>query len=283
MLLLIVLVCTLQCLVISSEECNGVYNDRHTSCKEILAEYPATPSGYYWIQSQDGSTSHRVYCDMDNNYCGSKGWTRVAYTDMSNNSHTCPGSLKTIANPIRTCGGPVNGGCASAKFSTYGIHYSQVCGRLKGYQVGTPDAFSNAVIDGILISHGFGKLQKHIWAYVSGYEKVPTVAITHQWNRAYCPCADQRFEGNVPAFMRDDYYCDSGVNTSPNIGVFYTTPMWTGQDCNKPYSCCSHSGMPWFCKTLPVTTDDDIELKNCHNQPTSDEDTALELIELYIR
>ena len=191
---------------------------------------------------------------------------------------------KLIRSPIRTCGGPVNGGCATAKFSTYGIRYGQVCGRVKGYQVGTPDAFSSAnLIDGVLISHGGGNSKKHIWAYVSGYEKIPTDAIRNGYNRAFCPCADHRFQGDVPLFLKNDYYCDSGVNIEPKVGVFYTTPMWTGQGCNKPYSCCSDSGMPWFCKTLPTTTNEDIELHNCHNQPTSDEDTALELIELYIR
>jgi len=287
-LVLFVFTYVLQSLLVLSQECDRkkeVYADcaRPTSCKEILAQHPAAPSGYYWIQSpNDPSTNHKVYCDMDNEHCGSKGWTRVVYIDMSNVSHSCPGNLEFISSPIRTCGGPVNGGCASAKFSTYGIPYSRVCGRLKGYQVGTPDVFTNAVIDGVLISHGHGKLQKHIWAYVSGYERTPTVSINHGWDRSFCPCADQRFQGDVPVFMRNDYYCDSGVNSDPKVGVFYTTPMWTGQNCNKPYSCCSDSGMPWFCKTLPITTSDDIELHNCHNQPTSDEDTALELIELYI-
>ena len=287
-LFLFVLASILQCLSVLSEECGKkeemyIDSDRPTSCKEILARYPATPSGYYWIQSSDAFINHKVYCDMDTEHCGSKGWTRVAYTDMSNSSHSCPGDLTLINSPIRTCGGLVSGGCASAKFLTYGIHYSQVCGRLKGYQVGTPDAFTPTPIDGVLISHGYGKLQKHIWAYVSGYEKIPTHAISAGWNRAYCPCADQRFEGNVPVFMRNDYYCDSGVNSNPDIGVFYTTPLWSGQDCTQPYNCCSDSGMPWFCKHLPVATNDNIELLNCHNQPSSDEDTALELIELYIR
>ena len=62
----------------------------------------------------------------------------------------------------------------------------------------------------------------------------------------------------------------------------YTTPLWTGEGCGPP-ECCSHSGMPWFCKTLPVPTTDYIEIRNCHNDGRgNNEDVALDLIELYI-
>ena len=135
--MMIMLTCSSLCL---SQECSNkqVYtdNDRPSSCKEMLAKYPATPSGYYWLQSSDHFTSHKVYCDMDNIQCGSKGWSRVALVDMSNDAQSCPGDLKLISSPIRTCGGQTTAGCASAKFSTHGMSYSQVCGRLRGYQVG---------------------------------------------------------------------------------------------------------------------------------------------------
>ena len=116
---------------------------------------------------------------MENERCGSKGWTRVALVDMSDNAQSCPGDLTLISSPIRTCGGPTTAGCASAKFSTHGMSYSQVCGRLRGYQVGTPGAFGpyvndqnnlDIVMDGILIFHG--KTQKHIWAYATAYQKI---------------------------------------------------------------------------------------------------------------
>ena len=227
--------------------------------------YPATPSGYYWLQSSDHFTSHKVYCDMENEQCGSKGWTRVALVDMSDNAQSCPGDLTLISSPIRTCGGPVgNAGCTSAIFHTHGISYSQVCGRLRGYQVGGADAFgpyvndySNAdlVIDGVLISHG--KTQKHIWAYATGQERVASNStINKSYYNILCPCADPRYDGNVPAFIGNDYYCDSGVESGPVAGQFYNAPLWTGEGCAPPNFCCSHSGMPWFCKTLPVPTTD---------------------------
>ena len=281
--ILIMLTSSLLCL---SQEC---YNKEEIytatklpySCKHILTNYPATPSGYYLIQPP-GASAVQVYCDMENERCGSKGWTRVAHVDMSNDT-SCPGDLTFISSPIHTCGGPTTAGCASANFSTHGMSYSQVCGRLRGYQVGHPGAFgpyvndvaSGIVMDGILISHGKG--QKHIWAYACGVAK----AKDHHSN-VYCPCTDSKYNGIVPPFIGNDYYCDSGVESSPVGGQFYTTPLWTGEGCTPPNFCCSHSGIPWFCKTLPVPTTDYIEIRNCHNQPASSENTALDLIELYV-
>ena len=161
-----------------------------------------------------------------------------------------------------------------------------MCGRLRGYQIGHTNGFGpyvkdqnnlDVVMDGVLISHG--ETRKHIWAYAAGYQK-------NQTNTAFdadiCPCAYYRYSGTVPSFIGNDYYCDSGVESGPVGGTFYTTPLWTGEGCSLPNFCCSYSGMPWFCKTLPVPTTDYIEIRNCHNNPVGDEDVALQLIELYI-
>jgi len=281
------LVIQLQCLLVSglvycSQECNNnedVYKevDRPSSCREILDRYPATPSGYYYLKTS------KVYCDMDTERCGSRGWTRVAHIDMSKKLQLCPGNFNLITSPIRTCGGLTTPGCASAIFSTHGISYSKVCGRLKGYQVGSTSAFGpyvndqtnvDVVVDGVMISRGSAK--SHIWAYATGQHRTPS-----RENNNFCPCADPRFTGVVPAFIGNDYYCDSGVDSDPQHGQFYTSLLWTGKGCTPPNFCCSHSGMPWFCKILPIPTTDHIEVRNCHNQPK--EDTAVELIELYVQ
>ena len=158
-----------------------------------------------------------------------------------------------------------------------------MCGRVRGYQVGRTGAFGpyghdpDLVIDGILISHG--EAQEHIWAYATARHKQ---ANAHPGARRWiCPCHPE-FTGQVPPFIGNDYYCDSGVESAPVAGEFYTTPLWTGVGCAPP-DCCFPSKMPWFCKTLPVPTTDYIEVYNCHINLASDEDTALDLIELYIR
>ena len=228
--LIVLLTCTT--LLCFSQQCsnNQVYTDeRLSSCKHILANYPATPSGYYWLQSSaDHFTSHKVYCDMDNERCGSKGWTRIALVDMSDHFQSCPGNLTLIGSPIRTCGGLPNREYASVKFFAHGMSYSKVCDRLRGYQVGTPEAFGPYVndqnnfvlLDGVLISHG--KTRKHIWAYATGVEKVPSIK-----RPGICPCTSYKINGTVPPFIGNDYYCDSGVDSGPEPGKFYTTPLWT--------------------------------------------------------
>ena len=40
--------------------------------------------------------------------------------------------------------------------------------------------------------------------------------------------------------------------------------------------------MPWFNKTLSETTTEDIEVRMCQDQGTSNEDTLLQVIKLYI-
>ena len=117
------------------------------SCSALSAN---CPSDYYWIMSSIG-TVVKVYCDMDR-VCGSSsigGWTRAANLNMSDPSEQCPGewTLQTYSSePRRLCGGVSSGtGCVSAIYSTYGINYSQVCGRLIGYQYHAPDAFSSAI------------------------------------------------------------------------------------------------------------------------------------------
>ena len=253
----------------------------------ILAKYPATPSGFYPIQPPGGSEA-TVYCDMENVRCGSKGWTRVANVDVSTDKK-CPGNLTYNSTSIHTCRGPPTAGCLSANFSTHGISYSQVCGRLRGYQVGKPNAFGpyvnaranpNLIMDGVLISHG--ETQKHIWAYAIGIQKVPLKPFH---TSRICPCTSPSFSGVVPPHIGNDYYCDSAVDSNAVSGKLYTTPLWTGEGCTPPNFCCSQSGMPWFCKTLPISTTDYIEIHNCHNDHSVNdhEDAALDQIELYIR
>ena len=286
-----VIILTTSLLCLSQECCKkaGIYTGTKLpySCKDILANYPATPSGYYSIHPPGASTAEPVYCDMENERCGSKGWTRVAHVDVPNDK-SCPGDLTfNDSSPIQTCRGLTTIGCASANFPSRGISYSQVCGRVRGYQVGQPDAFgpyvnnpanADLIMDGVLISHG--ERQEHVWAYAIGWQKFPSTPFLES---RICPCASPRFSGVVPPFIGNDYYCDSAVDSNAVPGRFYNTTMWTGEGCTPPNFCCSRSGMPWFCKTLPVPTTDYIEIRNCHNDPVSNEETALDLIEIYIR
>ena len=51
--------------------------------------------------------------------------------------------------------------------------------------------------------------------------------------------------------------------------------MWcTGSD-----ECCT---IPYFLKTLPQPTTDDIEMRVCRNERRNNEDIAIETVEIYV-
>ena len=166
-------------------ERSGLYqNYPAASCGAILQFVPSSPSGHYWIRSSNGSAV-RVYCDMTRS-CGNitGGWMRVAELDMRDSSSQCPSALRmgTACNPTRTCViNSDNANCSSVSFSTHGFNYSRVCGMIRAYQVGTPDAFGNHgepmrlrnsptldsnYVDGISLTHGLSPRQ-HIWTFAA--------------------------------------------------------------------------------------------------------------------
>ena len=266
------------------------------SCSNIIAQSQVIrPSGYHWIKNSNG-TAVQVYCDMDR-VCGCNstgGWTRVAYLNMTDPSQQCPSAwtLQTRSSePRRLCGrGSSDAGCDSVTYSTFGINYSHVCGRVIGYQYYSTDAFGASqsiegyYVDGVSLTHGFPGSRQHIWTFAAGIvENNPS-----HYPRHSCPCADRATALSlVPSFVGNDYFCESGNPNSNFTNTLYANdPLWDGQGCGSS-SCCELSyppGVtpPWFCKQLPQATTDDIEVRICRDQ-TNYEATPIELIEVYIQ
>ena len=75
---------------------------------------------------------------------------RVAYLNMTNPQHQCPPGLRLASPPATKCTCEKKHGpsCVSYFFSTHGIPYSQVCGRVIAYQDGTPDGFGPYFFNG---------------------------------------------------------------------------------------------------------------------------------------
>ena len=123
-----------------------------TSCKMIMKESPSIESGLYLLTaaSDDGPIiRYEAYCHMGN-LCGSSegGWTRLAYLNMSDAMEDCPSGFKLYKpnDGMRACGRPAahkGGGCVSIQFPSNGIEYTQVCGRVVGYQYKMTDAIDN--------------------------------------------------------------------------------------------------------------------------------------------
>ena len=126
------------------------YNYLFSSCAKLAEQTPSRPSGNYWILNSTDSPV-QVFCEMGEvfpaNLNVTKGWMRVASLNMTDPNQQCPGNLQlSFTNPIRLCGRRrTDRGCDSVSFPTYGVQYRQVCGRVRGYQFGSPDAFYDVV------------------------------------------------------------------------------------------------------------------------------------------
>ena len=262
----------------------GSYQNPATSCKDIGQ---LQPSGYYWIGNSSENIS-QVYCNMTRR-CNSKGgWMRVAYLDMTNNLTTCPPGFRQITSPKRTCGrSQQSAGCSSVSFSPNGIAYSRVCGRVTGYQYGSTSGFhtarypSNSIegpyLEGVSVTHGRSP-RKHVWSFANAMQD----AYGYENNRHICPCRPGS-RMPIPSFVGNDYFCDTSNPGPPRSGVFFTNnALWDGQGCNHP-ECCSFHSPPWFCKKLSYSTADDIEVRICADEGYSNEDSPIELIEIYVQ
>ena len=259
------------------------------SCQSLYMT--SKPSDYYWIQSDPGNPAVRLYCDMEGICCGSReGWMKVADIDMTNSNHQCPIGFKLITRttpPYRACGRPDRHfGCISTSFATSGIRYSRVCGRILGYQVGSPGAFihqsrsiDSYYIEGISLTHGQSP-RKHIWSFATAVNEGSSAAI--------CPCSNNgvRYRGRVPSFVGNDFFCDSAIRGYGGLfsnGQFHSSdPLWDGQGCGATSTCCEFNNPPWFCKELPQPTTDDIELRICDSNWNYLDDTPFEVVELFI-
>ena len=262
-----------------------------SSCSDIPQD---RPSGEYWIATDSTSSPVQVYCDMNRTSCSCNtagGWMRVANLDMTNPNQNCPEGLRLVTRtepPLRTCGRVEEPGCTSTTYSTYGVEYSKVCGRIIAYQSSTSDAFDpyfdnralsidDGYVDGVSLTHGQSPRQ-HIWTFANAVQETRS-------DSGVCPCTrpDLTYTGVVPPFIDQDYFCETGSRQERRFIFYSDDPVWDGQGCGGNSTCCEFNNPPWFCKQLPQPTTDDIEMRICADQALIDEDTPIEIIEMYVR
>ena len=264
-----------------------------TSCKKIAELRPSYESGYYWIQGASGVVE--VYCEMgtNNEFGQSGGWMRIANVDMRNNHSQCPaGLVYNVTEGRRLCRKPsLAPECSSTTFSIIqGVEYRKVCGKVIGYQYWQPNGFGpskytsplidRTYVDGVSIT--YGSPRRHVWTFADAHDQVITSG--HHAEFTSCPCLHPSvfFNGIIPSFVGEDYYCETGSRNEAEQRYYFDDPLWDGEGCEGQNECCDRGG-PWFCKQLPQPTRDDIEVRVCTNSVGSDEDTVLEQIELYIQ
>jgi len=275
------------------------------SCKDIYDRnmYSRKNSGYYYVNTTvDGIK--QVYCDMDLECGGYKGgWMRIAELDTTKGD-SCPGDWINDAVHSSLCTGKnKQAGCYSATFTTSNTSYSKICGQVRGYQKGSPDAFyphafahnsttgnipsyiyspsvysktvNGVYVDGISIT--LGKYRKHVWTYAAG------LSDDHDYRHENCPCASISVSVS-PTFVGNNYYCESGNTGSFDIKTLYKDDaLWDGKQCLPGNSCCNVVGQPWFYRQLPTSEYEDLEVRICKDQHYDDEAIMIEKLQLFIQ
>lgn len=245
-----------------------------TSCAEAAEETEFTP-GLYWINTGNGSAIEV--------YCGAGGRTRVGFLNMSDPAEVCPSPWREIIVPgsVRSCVRNVTGsGCQSVFYSTNGMEYNKVCGRIRGYQYGNVAAFQryyldntltidDVYFDGMVLSVGPPGSRQHIWTWAASLSEIYNAASDN------CMCTNVGLPSPAapPPWVGNDYFCESGTTGLWGGNFYADDPLWDGEDCGPGSSCCTFPGEfiqpvlnnfpPNFCKELPFTTTDDLEIRFC--------------------
>ena len=218
--------------------------------------------------------------------CGIIGnWRRIAYFDTTKGD-SCPTDLRTFTNTTTnqtacgtTSGGPV---CISLNFSTGG-EYTNICGRVRGYQYYYTVAFyhhgqryqtiDTNYVDGISITKGSPR--QHLWTYASG--------LSERHLDAYfaCPCARSNYDSSwIPEFVGNNYYCESGFVDNYANRVVWEDPLWDGQGCfASNNNCCDRYS--WFHRQVPPSSDD-VEVRWCKYYSSVWSDILTDQLEIWV-
>ena len=110
------------------------------------------------------------------------------------------------------------------------------------------------------------------------------MGLTQDGNNAWKTYACPGFAGSAaqPSFVAANYFCASGnpETDTYQFKVYDEIPLWSNirGNCNE----CNDNDL-YFCVKLTEATTDDIEMRICTDQVTTDEDIRLETIDFYVK
>ena len=265
------------------------------SCAEV-AQLPKFTAGLYWINDGNGSASQV--------YCSSGGEMRLGFLNMSDPSEKCPSPWEEIIVPgaVRSCVRSFTGsGCESVYYSTNGREYNTVCGKIIGYQYGNVGAFhkyyrdnsltiDDAYFDGIVLTVGAPGSRQHIWSWVASLSEIYNGAS----DNCICTNVGSPSPATSPPWVGNDFFCESGTSGLWGGQFYANDPLWDGDGCGPGSSCCTFPGEfiqpalgnipPNFCKQLPFTTSEDLEVRFCRALGGSNYNgTPVKNIELFVK
>ena len=275
---------------------NASYSQQQNSPTVV----PAVVSSNCSLQDNIYSVRRTIQISLEEKYsnqnystrpcsCGGAGWTRVAYLNMSDPQQTCPSNWTLNTSPVRGCGRTSSAGrtCDSVVYPVNGLSYSRVCGMATAYHKGWSDGFRDIsdiedTISGVSVTHGPTGAREHIWTFVVAENDAAQPIYSDK-----CPCSnpDITWPYQVPPFLGNDYFCDTGRHQSGNdVSAFYTNdPLWDGEGCATTSSCCVFNSPPWFCRTLPQSTTDDLDIRLCNVYRSDQTDKIVTLINIFVQ
>ena len=252
----------------------------HSSCLTISQLNLSYTSGNYILKSSTGVLVS-VFCNLNmtsGNFSSEINNTvvdnstddnstekiRVAELDVNN----CPQGSKTYYVNSRNTYVVVNdeAGCTEIHYPTNNTNYTQIIGRVQGFQKGTMDCFDDIpphnsrftnstifsnYIDGVsIISNG-----EHIWSFAAGR------------------CSCDNIYGNKPDFV-GEYFTANGSGTKTPISGYYSTILWVSQKCG--------TNEDMFERIMEPTASN-VTVRICRDQERNDEDLALSILDIHVQ
>ena len=289
---------------LDKEEFNRIANSVHDSVfgEVNLTLSEAVQNLLQEMQSSDQTVLRTVMAELEvmnaslnvlkqiHSKCGILGdWRRIAHLNTTQGD-SCPSYLHTVTNTTTgqtACGRTIGPGCSKLSY-VISNDYSNVCGRVRGYQYNTMDAFDLSVtesaparlsiaghyVDGVSITQG--QPLRHLWTYAVGLSE-----LYHNTNYR-CPCAvpTNLQRSNPPTFVGDNYYCESGFSGTRDFNrVVWEDPLWDGDNCIDGNSCCDRYG--WFHRQVPPSSDD-INVRLCGDEGFSNEAVLIDQLEIWV-
>ena len=172
-------------------------------------------------------------------------WVQVVSFDTTDTSTACPTPWQEMTpDNLRLCGHMNSAGTFRRftpvfPFSGGSTSFSKVCGRVKSYSAGVPNAFEKAppdaaltdiLVTGLVPATSDGE---HLWTFAAGSgerrDGMPEVEFDIQ-----CPC--DRMDPSdirVPDIVGNNYFCEAPRNvfTSGPSSFFLDNPLWDGLNC----------------------------------------------------
>ena len=170
--------------------------------------------------------------------------------------------------------------------------YSRICGRVLAYSYGTPNGFEptalsflplaylspdDVYMDGVAITKGIPGSREHVWSFVAGLEEAPNSSFPN----SNCPCAGNAAGADAPDFVNQNYFCEAASQQYEYGRLLLSDPLWDGNGC-KTSECCGFNRPPWFSRNVSRSTDG-IQVSLCADGTLLNEDTPIELVQLFVQ